>query len=147
MARDLAPNRAGGGAAGFDLCLTSEQPAPVGRARAAPVAPSGRAIVSSDLAPVLRQPIARIIANAETIRTRLAGPLSEDYARYAADIASAGQHLMGLVDDLADLEVIEAEILCSAADPIDLADAAAGGGHPVHARPRKEHRHQRPAMK
>jgi signal transduction histidine kinase len=110
--------------AGFDLCLTSEQPAPVGRPAPAPVAPVQRAIVSSDLAPVLRQPIARIIANAETIRTRLAGPLSEDYARYAADIAGAGQHLMGLVDDLADLEVIEADNFVPLPDPIDLADAA-----------------------
>jgi len=114
----------GGEPAGFDLCLTSEQPAPAVRSPQAPSVPVQRALVGSDLAPVLRQPIARIIAHAETIRTRLAGPLSEDYARYAADIAAAGQHLMGLVDDLADLEVIEAETFSTLPDPIDLADAA-----------------------
>jgi hypothetical protein len=114
----------GGEPAGFDLCLTSDQPAPATRTPLSPPAPIQRAIVGHDLAPVLRQPIARIIANAETIRTRLAGPLSEDYARYAADIASAGQHLMGLVDDLADLEVIEADSFATLPDPIDLADAA-----------------------
>lgn len=114
----------GGEPAGFDLCLTSEQPAPARHAVPLPAAPVQRPVVGSDLAPVLRQPIARIIANAETIRTRLAGPLSEDYARYAADIAAAGQHLMGLVDDLADLEVIEAESFATLPDNIDLADAA-----------------------
>jgi signal transduction histidine kinase len=73
---------------------------------------------------VLRQPIARIIANAETIRTRLAGPLAEEYSNYAADIAAAGQHLLALIDDLADLEVVEADEFTTAPDRIDLADVA-----------------------
>jgi signal transduction histidine kinase len=76
------------------------------------------------VAPVLRQPIARIIANAETIRTRLAGPLAEEYSRYAADIAAAGQHLLALVEDLTDLEVVESEDFNTAPDRIDLADVA-----------------------
>jgi signal transduction histidine kinase len=92
---------------------------------------------------VLRQPIARVIANAETIRTRLAGPLSEDYTRYAADIAAAGQHLMGLVDDLADLDVIEAENFSTIADAIDLADAARRAAGILSMRARKGHHHQR----
>jgi signal transduction histidine kinase len=73
---------------------------------------------------VLRQPIARIIANAETIRTQLAGPLAEEYSNYATDIASAGEHLLGLLDDLADLEVVEAADFTVAPDRIDLADVA-----------------------
>ncbi len=81
-------------------------------------------LVGRDVAPALRQPIARIIANAETIRTRLAGPLEEDYARYAADIAAAGEHLLALVDDLSDLEVIEAENFTTTPDIIDLGDVA-----------------------
>jgi signal transduction histidine kinase len=109
---------------GFDLCLTSDTPAPAHRSAPAATQPVERAVIGSDLAPVLRQPIARIIANAETIRTRLAGPLSEDYTSYAADIAAAGEHLMGLVDDLADLDVIEAEGFSTISDAIDLADAA-----------------------
>jgi signal transduction histidine kinase len=81
-------------------------------------------IIGQELAPVLRQPIARIIANAETIRTRLAGPLSDEYSRYAADIAAAGQHLLALLDDLSDLEVVEAEDFRTAPDRIDLGDVA-----------------------
>ena len=71
---------------------------------------------------MLRQPIARIIANAETIRTQLAGPLAEEYSSYAADIATAGEHLLALIDDLADLEVVEDEQFATAPDRIDLAD-------------------------
>jgi signal transduction histidine kinase len=82
------------------------------------------ATIGRDIAPVLRQPVARIIANAETIRTQLAGPLSEEYSKYAADIASAGEHLLALIDDLADLEVVEADDFSAAPDKIDLADVA-----------------------
>jgi signal transduction histidine kinase len=81
-------------------------------------------MVGRDIAPVLRQPISRIIANAETIRTRLAGPLADEYSDYASDIAAAGQHLLALLDDLSDLEVVEAEDFSTAPDHIDLADVA-----------------------
>ena len=81
-----------------------------------------QARLGRDLSPVLRQPISRIIANAETIRTKLAGPLTDEYSDYAADIAAAGQHLLSLIDDLADLEVIEAEGFSTAPDKIDLVD-------------------------
>ena len=116
----------GGSASGFELCLTALLPLPMAATEsAAAVLPSnGRGLVGRDIAPVLRQPIARIIANAETIRTRMAGPLAEEYSQYAADIASAGQHLLALVEDLADLEVVEAEEFNTAPDRIDLADVA-----------------------
>ncbi|MBW8783497.1 MAG: HAMP domain-containing histidine kinase [Novosphingobium sp.] len=110
--------------AGFELCLTAETPLPRAEVAPAPLAKSGRGLVGKDLAPVLRQPISRIIANAETIRSRLAGPLAEDYSRYAADIAAAGQHLQALIEDLADLEVVEADSFATAPDRIDLADVA-----------------------
>ncbi|MFM5884434.1 MAG: histidine kinase dimerization/phospho-acceptor domain-containing protein, partial [Novosphingobium sp.] len=114
----------------FELCLTAEQPpavpAPLPEVPNAPVMPqNGRGLVGRDIAPVLRQPIARIIANAETIRTRMAGPLAEEYSQYAADIAAAGQHLLSLVEDLADLEVVEAEDFNTAPDRIDLAELTA----------------------
>ena len=109
---------------GFELCLTSEEPLPPLAEPQASAIHSAKGLVGRDIAPVLRQPIARIIANAETIRTRLAGPLAEDYSNYAADIAAAGQHLLALLDDLSDLEVVEAEDFATAPDPIDVADVA-----------------------
>ncbi len=117
---------AGDEPAGFELCLTADTPRPAPPPTTAALdRPNNEpGLVGRDVAPVLRQPIARIIANAETIRTRLAGPLAEEYSRYAADIAAAGQHLLSLIEDLADLEVVEADDFNTAPDRIDLADVA-----------------------
>lgn len=70
----------------------------------------------------LRQPLGRIIANADTISAQLKGPLRADYAGYASDIAAAGRHLMALVDDLADLQAIDRPDFTVTAEEIDLAD-------------------------
>ena len=70
----------------------------------------------------LRQPLGRIIANADTISAQLEGPLRPDYAEYAQDIASAGRHLLGLVDDLADLQAIDRPDFSVAEEDVDLAD-------------------------
>lgn len=112
------------GQAGFDLLLIADEPPGKPIEAAAEARGRSDATIGQEIAPVLRQPIARIIANAETIRTQLAGPLSEEYSQYAADIASAGEHLLALIDDLADLEVVEAEDFSAAPDKIDLADVA-----------------------
>lgn len=114
------------GSNGFELYLVAIQPVeglPLATG-AQQVTPASGTAIGRDVAPVLRQPIARIIANAETIRLRMAGPLTEEYSSYAADIAAAGQHLLGLIDDLTDLEVVEAEEFSTAPDRIDLADVA-----------------------
>ena len=50
------------------------------------------------------------------------GPLRADYAGYANDIASAGRHLMALVDDLADLQAIDRPDFTVIPEDIDLAD-------------------------
>ncbi|MCI4589550.1 HAMP domain-containing histidine kinase [Sphingobium sp. BYY-5] len=70
----------------------------------------------------LRKPLSRIIATADTISAQLEGPLRPDYADYAQDIASAGRHLMALVDDLADLQAIDRPDFTVAAEDVDLAD-------------------------
>jgi signal transduction histidine kinase len=59
------------------------------------------------------------------MRARLAGPLRDEYSEYAGTIASAGQHLAAMLDDLADLEVVETPGFTTAREPVDLADAAA----------------------
>lgn len=108
------------GSAGFVLHLGALRPYGSADSRGKAATPS----LGRELTPVLRQPINRIIANAETIRAKLAGPLREEYSDYAADIASAGQHLLALIDDLSDLEIVEAEDFSTAPDRIDLGDAA-----------------------
>jgi signal transduction histidine kinase len=72
----------------------------------------------------LRGPLGRIIASAETISGQFEGPIRADYARYAADIAHAGRHLLGLIDDLADLQSIERPGFHAAREAVDLADVA-----------------------
>jgi len=72
----------------------------------------------------LRSPLGTIIANADAIQAQLDGGISETYAEYAGDIATAGRHLLGLVDDLVDLQAIERSDFRVAAETIDLADLA-----------------------
>ncbi len=114
---------------GFELLLIADEPLPDDYGAAPPVediAPeaSPTRLVGTALTPVLRKPVARIIANAETMRARLAGPLRDEYSEYAGTIASAGQHLAAMLDDLADLEVVETPGFSTAKEPVDLADAA-----------------------
>ena len=72
----------------------------------------------------LRPPLGRIIAHADSIAGQADGAVEPAYADYAADIASAGRHLLGLVDDLVDLQVIERADFLPPAESIDLVDVA-----------------------
>lgn len=121
------------GDVGFDLLILAdtvsvipgaEMPGQIAPKPAQEPSQSWSRLIGRDLAPALRQPINRIVANAETIRTRLAGPLADEYAGYAADIAEAGRHLLALVEDLADLDAVEAPEFNPAPDRIDLTDCA-----------------------
>ena len=115
-----APNP---GSQGFELYLIANR-AWVRREKRRDRRIDDGASIGRDLTPILRQPIARIVANAETIRSRLAGPLGDEYSDYARDIVNAGQHLLSLVDDLTDLEVVESDGFRAAPDHIDLAGVA-----------------------
>lgn len=111
------------GSGGFVLTLMSDElPAVLASEDEA----SGHALPSlgEDLAPVLRQPINRVIAHAETIRTKLAGPLADIYAGYAGDMVDAGEHLLALIEDIADLEGVETASFRVELDRIDLGEAA-----------------------
>ena len=111
---------------GFELLLVADFPlsAPSDATEPEDTSQSHTQLIGGALTPVLRQPISRVIANAETIRARLAGPLRAEYSEYAGNIVSAGQHLNGLLDDLADLEVVEADDFTTAREPVDLGDVA-----------------------
>jgi len=114
---------------GFELLLIAEEPLADGAgavSAAEDITPeaSPTRLVGTALTPVLRLPVARIIANAETMRARLAGPLRDEYSEYAGTIASAGQHLAAMLDDLADLEVVETPGFGTARESVDLVDAA-----------------------
>jgi signal transduction histidine kinase len=81
-------------------------------------------LFGQQLGTALRQPLGRIIANAETIGSKLRGPIRDSYATYAKDIADAARHLVTLVDDLGDLEAIERPGFSTAKDSIELNDIA-----------------------
>lgn len=72
----------------------------------------------------LRKPLDRIIEGATSIHAQSGGPLRREYVDYAADIATAGRHLLELVDDLVDLQAIELPEFRVARDAIDLAEVA-----------------------
>ncbi|MCP3733350.1 HAMP domain-containing histidine kinase [Sphingomonas sp. RP10(2022)] len=89
-----------------------------------PPAPAISSSFTEGLDKALRTPLARIIAHADTIHAEAEGPVQRDYVDYASDIANAGRHLLGLVDDLVDLQAVERPDFALAPEPIDLADVA-----------------------
>ena len=109
---------------GFELLLVAQEPQAVAPLAGADEDQPRASLIGEALAPALREPITRIIGNAETIRGKLAGPVRQEYAEYAGDIAEAGQHLMSLLDDLADLEAVEAEDFYVQIQDVVLADVA-----------------------
>lgn len=95
--------------------------APSGEADDGTPFPSG---FSTQLDRALRGPLERIIANANSMSAEVEGPLADSYTGYAGDIAAAGRHLLGLVDDLVDLEAVEQDDFAVEPEPVDLADIA-----------------------
>ncbi len=99
-----------------------DEPAPM------PVVPApandARSAFARRLETALRTPIHRIVATAEQIREQEDGPVRADYNGYAGDIANAGRHLLGLIDDLVDLEAVERANLDVEREPLDMADLA-----------------------
>lgn len=106
-----------GGFAGY---VGIAEPAEAATAASAPLTE----LFADRLDQALRGSVTRIVANADSIHAAIEGPLGPDYVDYAADIASAGRHLLGLIEDLADLQAIERADFRVAAEPLDLADVA-----------------------
>src|SRR3546814_12555176 len=55
----------------------------------------------------LRTPLNAIIGFAEVMSGELHGPLKSKYVDYAGDIASAGRHLLRLIQDLLDISSLD----------------------------------------
>lgn len=87
-----------------------------------------RSAFARRLETALRVPIHRIVATAEQIREQEEGPVRADYNGYAGDIANAGRHLLGLIDDLVDLEAVERADIEVEHEPLDMADLARRAG-------------------
>jgi signal transduction histidine kinase len=100
------------------------RPAGAPASPAAVAAPAEPGAFGERLDKALRAPLAQIIASAETIGAQGEGPIRTDYAGYAGDIATAGRHLLALVDDLVDLQAIERPDFRPEGEEIDLADVA-----------------------
>lgn len=77
-----------------------------------------------ELNAALRPPLERIVAQADSIGVLADGPIERDYVNYAHDIAAAGRHLLGLVNDLTDVQTIESADFKIDHDEVDLADLA-----------------------
>ena len=109
--------------AGYQILVTRRAPP------AAPVEPPKPAAPRDDgfgtqLSNAMREPLDRIIANADSISGRDDGPLRRDYAGYATDIAGAGRHLLALINDLVDLQTIERPDFTPEIEAVDLVDIA-----------------------
>jgi signal transduction histidine kinase len=76
----------------------------------------------TQLGRAMREPLDRIIANADAIHDRGDGPVRRDYTSYAEDIAGAGRHLLALVEDLVDLQTIERPDFRPETEQVDLVD-------------------------
>ena len=108
---------------GSDLDMASAALTEVQAPPTTPLSEDGSAF-ARQLDTALRGPLHRIVATAEEIREQDEGPVRADYNAYAGDIANAGRHLLGLIDDLVDLEAVERADLEVESEAIDMADLA-----------------------
>ena len=112
------------GLAGYQLLVSRrDPPLPLGRPRLPDPVPLDEAF-GSQLSRMMREPLDRIISQADSISGRGDGPVRRDYTAYAEDIAGAGRHLLALVDDLVDLQTIERADFRPEAERVDLLDTA-----------------------
>ncbi|MFQ5347713.1 MAG: ATP-binding protein, partial [Rhodothalassiaceae bacterium] len=76
----------------------------------------------------LRTPLNAIIGFAEAMEMQVFGELNEQYRAYSKDINAAGRHLLGLINDVLDVAVLESHGVSISPEPLsvkDLIDRAA----------------------
>jgi PAS domain S-box-containing protein len=72
----------------------------------------------------LRTPLNAIIGFAQLMAGEMLGPMAvPKYVGYAKDIATSGEHLLGIINDILDVSKLEAGKLDLVEEPIDLATA------------------------
>lgn len=98
---------------GFRLTASSEAP-PL-------TAVDDRVVIDPALDRALSSPLDRIITAADRIAQRSDGPLRNDYASYASDIAAAGRHLLSVIRSMSGGNAADN----GAAQPVALVDLAA----------------------
>lgn len=91
---------------------------------ASPVSAADLTAFGERLQSALRLPLNHIIRNAEAIGRSEEGELNDVYTGYAGDIASAGRHLLALVDDLVDLQAVERPDFAPETEDLDLCELA-----------------------
>ncbi len=69
----------------------------------------------------LRTPLNAIIGFAEAMELQVFGELGPRYIAYAHDIRGAGQHLLGLINDVLDVSVIESGEIQMSREPLSIA--------------------------
>jgi PAS domain S-box-containing protein len=74
----------------------------------------------------LRTPLNAVIGFSEIMKTEAFGPLPPRYRDYAADIHTAGRHLLRLVNDILDVSAIDAGKLELHEETLDLTDLLKG---------------------
>jgi PAS domain S-box-containing protein len=73
----------------------------------------------------LRTPLNAIIGMSKMLRTQRFGPLNAKQQDYLADVTSAGEHLLALINDILDLSKIEAGKMPLVAEPVPVAATVA----------------------
>lgn len=70
----------------------------------------------------LRTPLNAIIGFAEAMSMEIFGDLNDHYRSYSTDILTAGRHLLGLINDVLDVAVIESDKLTLEPETVALED-------------------------
>ncbi|RMB04888.1 sensor histidine kinase [Eilatimonas milleporae] len=79
----------------------------------------------------LRTPLNAIIGFADTFESQTFGPLHGTYLEYAQDIGRSGRHLLGLINDILDVAVIESGGLSLKLDELPIADIVRKATHMI----------------
>jgi signal transduction histidine kinase len=93
------------------------------RARAeAETANEAKSTFLANMSHELRTPLNAVLGFSEVIREAAFGPVDARYREYARDIHAAGEHLLGVINDVLDLSKLEVDRLILSEETVDLAE-------------------------